>query len=367
MKVAQVTFGYEPPRGGGDLYAAHLAQFFRDAGWEHRVFQYAQTARNREVRGVGSAFPGVRGAFWGEALRLARMGKTFAGFDVVVAHYPVYVLAVQRARRRGRPRLIGFSHGVTWDDKPTALRSRLKKELARRAFAVADVFVANDTHFLREMGVGIAPGTRLFERTADRAWFIPNAVDPALFRAAEPLRELARFAPVLVPRNLYANRGVHLAVEAFARFARRNPECFLVIVGHEGQRAYATRVKKRVSELGLFNRTIFHGWVPPHAMPAIYGAARLTLIPSIAGEGTSLAALESMAAGVATISTNIGGLADLPTHQCEPTVEALAAAMAEVYADRLPIGARQQEQVCDTFSLDRRRAAWQAVVESVAA
>lgn len=365
MKVAQVTFGFDPPLGGGDIYAAHLERFFRDAGWEHRVFQFARS-QNPEVVGVGSPLPGVRGAFWGMARRLSRMREALSAFDLIVAHYPIYALAVRRALGgRRRPRLVGFSHGVTWDDAPHSWRGGMKKRYAQRAFAAADAFVANDTCFLREMGVPIEPRTRRFECVVGHAWFIPNAVDAAPFAGAAPLAELARFAPVLVPRNLYANRGIHLAVDAFAHFAQRNAECFLVVVGRDGQPRYAQRVKNRVRALGLGDRVIFWGWAPPAAMPSIYAAARMTLIPSVAGEGTSLAALESMAAGVATIATNIGGLPDLPAHLCQPTVPSLAAAMSEVYADRLALGARQQRLVIEHYSLDRWRAAWGEVVAQV--
>ncbi len=367
MRVAQVTFGFDRPLGGGDIYAAHLADYFRDAGWEHRVFQFSPS-HDPEATGVGSAWPGVRGAFWGMARRLGRMREALAAFDLIVAHYPIYALAVRRALGgRRRPRVVGFSHGVTWDDAPHSWRGGMKKRYAQRAFAASDGFVANDTCFLREMGIALAPRTRRFERVNGRAWFIPNAVDAAPFAGAAPLAELARFAPVLVPRNLYPNRGIHLAVEAFAHFVRENAECFLVIVGRDGQRRYAQRVKNRVRALGLGSRVIFWGWAPPADMPSIYAAARMTLIPSVAGEGTSLAALESMAAGIATIATNIGGLPDLPAHLCEPTVPGLSAAMREVYADRLPIGARQQRLVIEHYSLERWRAAWAEVVEQVMA
>jgi glycosyltransferase involved in cell wall biosynthesis len=89
------------------------------------------------------------------------------------------------------------------------------------------------------------------------------------------------------------------------------------------------------------------------------------LIPSVAGEGTSLSALEAMACGVATITTGIGGLADLPAVKCAPNAESLAETMREVYRDRAAIGAQQLARVRETFTRRRWEDAWARVIESL--
>ena len=72
-----------------------------------------------------------------------------------------------------------------------------------------------------------------------------------------------------------------------------------------------------------------------------------------------------MSCGTATVSTNVAGLADLPTVQCEPTAEALAACMADAWERRQEIARSQQETVRATFTLDRWRAAWLEVLAEV--
>jgi glycosyltransferase involved in cell wall biosynthesis len=284
-----------------------------------------------------------------------------AGEDLLIFHYPIYLYAFDRWCRSQRPPArVGLSHGVTWDDRPGAWRSRVKRDLARYAFRRAERFVANDTFFLREMGLDIKPRQGMYTEVAPRAWFIPNAVDTERFHPCVDLEATA----ILVPRNLYFNRGVHLAIEAFARFAPAHPEARLLIAGAPGQVWYAERLRQLVARTGLGERIEFRGGVPYADMPELYAACRMTLIPSLCGEGTSLSALESMACGTATLSTDVAGLQDLPTEQAPPDPESFAHAMADVYARSPEIGERQLAAVREWHSLPRWEAAWRAVIES---
>jgi hypothetical protein len=83
-------------------------------------------------------------------------------------------------------------------------------------------------------------------------------------------------------------------------------------------------------------------------------------------EGTSLSALESMACGTATVSTNVCGLADLPTVQSEPTDSAFAQAICETLAAQKSIAARQCASVREGFHIGLWADAWQKVVCTVA-
>lgn len=128
--------------------------------------------------------------------------------------------------------------------------------------------------------------------------------------------------------------------------------------------SYARDLLQRTKGLGLGGRVKFLGHISWDAMRNIYSEAGLCLIPSLYGEGTSLSALEAMASGVATISTDIGGLSDLPTIKCEPTASSLAEKILEVYPHKEEIGEWQRKVVQQEFSLDLWRQAWLKVVKS---
>jgi len=358
MRVAQITFTYRPIRGGADAYADDLRLLLESQGHEHVVYQRREPLHGADLRFVPNPLRGWPAEFWTHALFLPLCYPSLSRQDALIAHYPPYLLAAVGARLMGKPALIGLSHGVTWDDRPRALRSAIKRSLARVAFRIADAFVANDTFFLREMGCRIAPRERMFQQVAPGRWFIPNCVDAERFGRTDGLPDLKRLRPILVPRNLYFNRGVHLAIAAFAEFARDEPDATLVIVGGMGQRDYARDLRRQVAESPVRERVIFWGSVAHAAMPDIYSSADLTLIPSLCGEGTSLSALESMAAGTAVISTDAGGLPDLPAYLCRPNAAALARAMREVWPRRAEIAAQQQAEVLRTYNMENWRAAW---------
>ncbi|MBM3472836.1 MAG: glycosyltransferase family 4 protein [Armatimonadetes bacterium] len=354
MKIAQLTYSYQPIIGGADAYADLLCSTLRLRGHEVWVYQRSAEVADPFVRAAPRWQARFRPRdFWLVPYWLRVRRRELAAMDVLIAHYPNYC-------RAGcfHPRLIGLSHGVTWDDEPGAWRSQKKRTMAREAFTRCARFVANDTFFLREVGVDIAPGERPFEEVAPGRWFVPNCVDTSRFAPSA----LADRPPlIVVPRNLYRNRGVHLAIQAFA--ALDLTDHTMEVVGADGQADYAAELRAMVRDLGLTDRVRFVGPVEWHAMAPVYGRARLCLIPSTCGEGTSLAALEAMACATATITTRAGGLPDLPAVHCDATADSLAQAIRDVLPRWREMGESQRAAVVTGFSLDRWQQAWSHVVE----
>ena len=365
MRIAQVTFSYKPVTGGADVWVDLLRRVCESAGHEMTVYQrpaegIADPAVRADRSWVWSAL-GPRGGFWMLPLGLPKLRRELAKQDVLVVHYPNYHLFLE-----WHPRTVLVSHGVFWDDRPGALRSRIKRGLARRAFREARAVAANDTFFLREMGLDVQPGAEPFSEVAPGRFFVPNCIDTVRFAPTQPHPDLTEWPVVLVPRNLYRNRGVHLAIEAFARCAPELDGARLIVVGAEGQRGYLDHCRRLAEELGVGKKVVFFGAVPWEEMPAIYSAASVTVIPSLAGEGTSYSALESMGCGTPTITTNVAGLADLPTVQCHPTPESLAAALVDVWGDRQSIGDKQREIVTTVYRLENWERAWLRILDMLA-
>jgi glycosyltransferase involved in cell wall biosynthesis len=285
MRLAHITYTYFPLVGGGDVYVESLRRALAARGHEQTVLARASAERAPWFVPVRNPFRGMPAEFWSQALGLVARAPVIRAQDAVIAHYPVYALAAMAIAGR-HTRVIGLSHGVTWDDRPRALRSRVKRAIARMAFRRCAAFVANDSNFLREMGLSVAPRERFFEEVVAGRWFIPNCVDTELFRPGPGREDLRALRPIIVPRNLYFNRGVHLAIAAFARFRRAYPDTKLVIVGAPGQAGYVRALRSLVGRLGLREEVIFWGPVAHSDMPAVYASAEMALIPSVAGEGT---------------------------------------------------------------------------------
>ncbi|MBC7328546.1 glycosyltransferase family 4 protein [bacterium] len=355
LKIAQITYSYYPLKGGADIYLNNLFQLLREKGYDQVVFQKWERETPEYVRCL-PPLPRLKGHdFWFYPLFLLFLAPHLADYDLLVVHYPPYFLPLCWHKRT-----ITISHGVTWDDAPNSKTGRFKKALAKFAFRKTTSFVANDTFFLREMGLNIRPGEKKFTQIVEKRWFIPNCVDINLFSKSEDNQK----DDIIVPRNLYFSRGLHLAIEAYAMIKETFKSVNMVIVGGSGQVEYSRYLLKRVDELGLKGRVKFIGHIPWKDMKRIYQRAGLCLIPSLYGEGTSLSALEAMASGIATISTNVGGLSDLPTLKCEQSAESLAEEILRVYPKRKEIGEWQRELVRNEFSMDLWRQAWLKVIES---
>lgn len=367
LSIAQISYTYQPMAGGADVYVRQLGEVVINAGHQHWVYQRAAETDDPSVRRVPNLLRGLPLEFWTQALALFRLRGEILSHDIVICHYPHYLLAVDLMSFFGRrPIRVGLSHGVFWDDAAWwTPRSLIKLMIARLAFRRAHAYIANDTHFLRAMGFRIEPRQDMHSRIAPRVWFIPNGVDSQEFRRVDPVPEIAERNAMVVPRNLFRNRGIHLAIEAFAQFRARHPETTLLIVGGGGQPAYLEQLKRMAADLGLGESVVFYGPVAHDQLPAVYSSAQLTLIPSLCGEGTSLAALESMACGTATICTFVAGLRDLPGPHALPIVSSLVETMESVWPERAGLGEAQRAQVLARYSVERWRRSWEDALKDV--
>jgi len=358
MRIAQLTYSYLPITGGADAYAEQLRGLFERAGHDSVVYQrFTETDDRRIVRLPRVPWPLSLKEFWVLPHLLSLRRRELAGYDVLIGHYPQYC-----GPASFHPRVVGLSHGVTWDDAPRAPRARHKRRWARRAFDACARYVANDTFFLREMGLDVPPGSEGFREVAPGRWYIPNCVDERVFFPRQEVDPRASRA-FLVPRNIYHNRGVDLAVAAFALIARELPDARLVVAGAPSQQAAVDQVR-RETELGaLEGRVDLLGSVAWDDMPALYSAARVTVIPSRCGEGTSLAALESMACGTPVVATDAGGLLDVPALHASVSANALAERMLEAWRHAEELGERQRTAALDRHGRERWERCWLEVVE----
>ncbi len=372
MRIAHVTYSFWPIRGGADAYLAELCRALAQDGHEQTVFQAQASPQGRLSAEVDVGPPGqtVRVAvvewpadvrrspgrrYWALAAQVSRHRGRILANDRIIAHYPHYALPLA-----GHPGLIGLSHGVTWDcDGASSRSAAARKALAQAAFRVTRACVANDTLFLREMGLPLAPGGPSGVEVARGRWFLPNAVDTARFT---PDSAVPRDPVILLPRNLYRNRGILLGIAAFARLAERAPDLRLRIVGDEGDAGYREECETLARALKITSRVEFAGSVPWRVIPKEYRRAAVTWIPSLCGEGTSLSGLESMACGTPVVASNAGGLPDLPCLHADLTPDAFADATLRLLSRRDEIAHHQRDATLRGFSLAGWGDTWRRIV-----
>lgn len=389
MRIAHLAYRYLPRIGGLEMYIDQLRDALRPLAAEQTVYQCANGV---EEDGVVS-LPAPRLIplkLLDFDLALVRRGREFRRFDLVIVHNPEHFGPWIPARKG-----LVVSHGATWTHEGRGIRRALRSGAMAHAFRRAGAVVANDSFVLREMGHDVAPGTCFGEEVAPGRWFVPNAIDTRVFApgaATAPGGATARggvaaavsgairpeidalVGPlVLVPRNLSRSRGIDLAVQAFATSRVLPPDAHLVVTGQAipdvpASVAYAAELAALAHELGVAERVHFLGGLSREEMRRLYLRAALTLVPTRYSEGTSLAALESMATECATLCSAVEGLLDLPGPHTPPEAGAFRERIDEVWENRATLGREQRERVRRDFDTslwaERWRRAVTAAVES---
>jgi glycosyltransferase involved in cell wall biosynthesis len=139
-------------------------------------------------------------------------------------------------------------------------------------------------------------------------------------------------------------------------FVRKSfPDTHFAVVGDGEERSL---LERRCEELGLASSVHFYGWLSD--MRTVYGDLDV-VVNSSRNEGTPVALIEAMAAGLPVVATRVGGTPDLLGDGSRGTLvpaadpEALAAAIGEIL--RSPEGARQRSRVGQDYVLSQHSAA----------
>jgi len=163
---------------------------------------------------------------------------------------------------------------------------------------------------------------------------IPNGVDLERFgneaaraagRALRHELELPSDAvAILFAGAITTEKGfIHLA-QAFTRLYDRYPNACLLVAGSTGlwgqgdipeyRRQY--EVEAHLVLESVMDRVRFLGSVSSAAMPAVYTASDIVVVPSIWREGFGLVALEALASGCPVVASRIGGLVEVVNSSC---------------------------------------------------
>ena len=244
--------------------------------------------------------------------------------------------------------------------------------------ANAGEFVAND-----EIGYGFQRrwlDRRLIRQTMERSHV--TVTTRYMQRLGEQLGFHSTVIPIGVPRSLLGSHNapggppwklLHLAhlnpvkdqstlLRAFAQ-VRRSHDVHLDIAGGDTMHG---RVQSLARELGLENAVTFHGVVPQDTVRELLSRANLHVMSS-RHEAAAVAVLEAAAAGIPTVATRVGYVADWAPDAAaavEPgDVDALSSAIRQLLdqPDRLRgLGAQARARAA-AFTIDDTVKAFEAL------
>jgi len=181
-------------------------------------------------------------------------------------------------------------HGK-WNNLQSIKNSLITSTLDRASWVVGC------SNAILDYGRGFAPGIN------GRSSVIYNGIEP-LSTTIQPLA----FQPptVLCLGRLVEDKGIDIALDAFALVTRQHPDLRVLIAGDGEARA---ELESQAKALGLTN-VEFLGWVSPGSVPVLVNKADIVVMPS-RQDSFPLTALEAGMMGRPVIATRVGGLPEM--------------------------------------------------------
>ncbi|MGI5125221.1 glycosyltransferase [Pseudonocardia sp. CA-107938] len=302
--------------------------------------------------------------------RLVRSLRADRTDVVLVNHHHRAALTLGRlaARLAGVPANVVAAH----DMDLTAVGGRVlpRHDVETLFLSSALVLLApSQGRYLREQeGVGSRPWRRTREVVIGNGVELPAAADRATGRALLGLDDDAQVIGIVA--RLSPQKAHEVLLRAVAALAPSRAGLRLVVVG-EGPRA--AELQALAAELGIADRVLFTG--VRRDVDRLLPAFDVTCLSSV-HEGAPLIVLESMAAGVPVVATDVGAIADLVADGLEGRLvpsgnsDALAAALADLVDDprlRAAMGARARARAERSHSIDRTVEGYTALLEELVA
>ncbi len=308
-------------------------------------------ADEAERRGIGVHLCPLKTRLSPSGLRnLSRLFQRI-GADIVHSHmYRSNTPATIAARLAGVPVVLAQVHNVdTWETRRQRMMDRFLRRWRDGVIAVSETVKADIV--------------RQLELDPDFIRVLYNGVDTSAFHERVESREQERKREGL---PMFGVVAIHVArlveqknhrglLDAFARVSERHEDLTLLLVGDGPLRR---DLEEKAGGLGLRGRVVFAG--RRHDIPRLLALADFSVLPSFR-EGFSNVIVESLAAGLPLVVTDVGGNAEAVRDGVEGLVirdprdtGALAAAMERLASDselRQTFGENARQRAED-FSLD---------------
>ena len=276
-------------------------------------------------------------------------------YDVIHVHWPLPLALFGWAAQRARPaRLVTTFYGVElrWVKGALPFFKGFLAWAARRSDRVIAIsqYTAGELRALADVPIEVIPYTTSLPEPAARP---PEARDGT--------------GPVLFVGRLVERKGVAHLIEAIARLGGGEAAPRLEIVGDGPERPGLEALAQR---LGVAQRVVFRGKIPPDELQATYARAAVCVLPSVLDtrgdtEGLGVVLLEAMNQGTPVIASRIGGIPDIVEDGVSGLLvppgdaDALAAAVRRVRDDPAlarRLGEAGRRRLREQFS-------WQAIVQ----
>ncbi|HEW79038.1 MAG TPA: glycosyltransferase family 1 protein, partial [Phycisphaerales bacterium] len=177
----------------------------------------------------------------------------------------------------------------------------------------------------------------IFKRRDIATRIVPNIVNLDLFTSAGHDRHIRKKTgpKLLVTRNLEPLYDIDTALRVLQQVRLTFPEATMTVCGSGPERDKLTTLAQT---LGIASAVVFTGRVENEQIAELYQSADVMVNPSLA-DNMPNSVLESLASGVAVVSTDVGGVPFLVQHEKTALlvppgdVDAMAKAVIRVLED----------------------------------
>ncbi len=277
--------------------------------------------------------------------------------DIVETHHVKSHFLFRLSGAWQRRPWIAFHHGYTSTDAKVRLYNHLDRWSLRAAHRVITVSQA----FARDLKAIGVPEQRILvlHNSIAPSWFDSvRAHDKKFWREQLKISDGERV--ILAVGRFSKEKALADLVTAFAQLSRAQPQlkARLILVGDGLERG---PVQQLAAELGATQHILFAGQVSDPR--PYYAAADILAMPSLS-EGSPLALLEAMAAGLPIVATRVGGVPEIVRHEQDALLvapsqpDALAQAINLLLADEnlaRRLGEAAQNTVSTRFTPDAHR------------
>lgn len=370
MKIIHITTHYYPVNGGQQIYIKNMMSELDK--YEHIVIQIDNDYDKYPTNVYSIKIPNVLSykaiKFYAFNYLLKNKIKELINEniidverDIFLCHYGFHYSVV-----RDYKNVVVLSHGVEWDGPGNFAKKMYHKHreiINRKVLKNPNiVLISNDINFYKRLGLNEVSNKDYFKEVSPNKWLLPNSIDTLKYRKLNDYNKLFPENTIIIPRNIVPQRGMDVVIRNFERLIK-NPsfnDYNLYIVGEKYDVGYYQFLVKLVKELNLEKKVVFYGSVDNDLTPLVYNSAKFTVIFSLFREGTSLAALESMACGTPVITSDIGGLRELPS--IKATKDDLAEIIIKANENYYDIAEMQHDFVKDNHNITRWATLWDDIL-----
>jgi glycosyltransferase involved in cell wall biosynthesis len=216
----------------------------------------------------------------------------------------------RKAIDNGKCKVVHTFHGHVLSGYFSPLKSkffqRIEKMLAKRTDAIVAVSEAQKNELFGKYGIGKPEQYRVIPLGLNLGPFTQATRERGALRSELGLSRNGESLVAIVGR-LTAIKNHRLLLESVSALTTKNSDTrarFLIV----GDGELRKDLEKMTAELALKERVIFTGWI--RDLGSLYADLDVLAVTSN-NEGTPVAVIEAMAAGVAVIATDVGGVREL--------------------------------------------------------